>query len=64
MQIIESRKDSNPSFANGRTVNALFEAIRNKASRRFMENPNEDPDMIISDDIVLSEKELAAIGAI
>ena len=28
------------------------------------ENPNEDPDMIISDDIVLSEKELAAIGAI
>ena len=64
LQIIESRKDSNPSFANGRTVNALFEAIRNKASRRFMENPNEDPDMIISDDIVLSEKELAAIGAI
>lgn len=64
LKIIETRKEENHSFANARTAHSLFEAVRNKASKRFLADKSADPDLIIADDIALSRQELESIGAI
>lgn len=64
LNVIVSRKDSNKAFANARTVRSLFDAIRNRAAQRYINNKSINPDIITVDDIALSIQELQSIGAI
>ncbi len=62
--VIYSRKDINPRFANARTVRTLFETIRSKASARMARDRSANYDVIVQEDIALSAEELKQIGAI
>ena len=64
LKIIEGRKDENREYANARTVKSLFGLVRAKASARFQADRSVDPDIIIADDMALTQEQLKSIGAI
>lgn len=64
LDAIAMRKDRNRAFANARTVRSVFDAVRNKAAQRYINDNSIDPDLITFDDVTLSAQELKTIGAI